>query len=159
LLGRLAQMSSRPRTFVPLVVVALLLIGLAGCSDSPASVGNSQDDPRTKGTDGNDGTEGTEGTEPTDEPLCAATASIEGATYHVVQVQSQDYGVNPTHQLEGTASDCSGSSTQAMTFHAIPQVNPAWAICGLVDGHWRVFLADDLSVPADSTLARLVVGQ
>jgi len=140
-------MSIRPRTLVPFVVVAFLLIGAAACSNGTASVNNANDPPST------------DGTEPTDDTPCAATATVSGATYHVVTVVSEDYAVKPTVQYEGSATDCSGESTQSMTFHEIPQVDPSWALCGLVDGHWRVFLADALSqVPADSALARIVVG-
>jgi hypothetical protein len=132
------------------VVVTFLLVGAAACSGSPASVRNASDDPSTEG----------EGTDATDDTPCAATASVDDATYHVVQVESQDYGVKPTVQLSGSASDCTGANTQAMTFHAIPHVDPAWALCGLVDGRWRVFLSDQLGqVPADSVLAHIVVGQ
>jgi hypothetical protein len=140
-------MSARPRTLVPLVVVvAFLLVGAAACSNGTASVGEVTDDPTTEGTE-----------PPADEP-CAAVASVMGTTYHVVQVTSQDYGVKPTVQIDGQATDCTGAGTQPLTFHAIPHVDPAWALCGLVDGKWRVFLSDDLQVPADSVLARIVVG-
>ena len=141
-------MSARPRTLVPLVVVvAFLLVGAAACSNGTASVGEVTDDPST------------EGTQPTAEQPCDAVASVNGTTYHVVQVMSQDYGVKPTFQVDGEATDCTGEGTQPMTFHAIPQVDPAWALCGLVDGKWRVFLSDDLGqVPADSVLAHIVVG-
>lgn len=142
-------MSARPRTLVPLVVVvAFLLVGGAACSNGRASLGDVTDDPTTKGT------------EPTADEPCEAVASVKGTTYHVVQVVSQDYGVKPTVQVDGEATDCSGAGTQPLTFHAIPRVDPAWALCGLVDGKWRVFLSDELGqVPADSVLAHIVVGR
>ena len=141
-------MTARTRTIVPLVVVvAFLLVGAAACSNGTASVGEVTDDPST------------DGTEPSAEDPCAAVASVMGTTYHVVQVMSQDYGVKPTVQIDGEATDCTGAGTQPLTFHAIPHVDPAWALCGLVDGKWRVFLSDELGqVPADSVLARIVVG-
>jgi hypothetical protein len=84
---------------------------------------------------------------------------VNGATYHVVRIVSQDYALDPAVQVHGTATDCSGEADRPMTFHAIPNVDPAWALCGLVDGQWRVFLAEDVGpVPADSALARIVVG-
>ncbi len=140
-------MSIRPRTLVPLVVVALLLIGTAGCSNGRASV----NDP-VRGT-------GTDESEPTQAP-CEATATVDGTTYHVVRAASRNYVPNPEVQVEGTASDCSGGTGEPMTFHAIPDVDPAWALCGLVDGQWRVFIADDIPpVPVDSPLARIIVGE
>ena len=142
-------MSARPRTRVPLVVVvAFLLVGAAACSGGPASVSNAGDDPTT------------EETEPTADEPCAAVASVRGTTYRVVQVVSQNYGVKPTVQVDGEATDCTGAGTQPLTFHAIPHVDPAWALCGLVDGKWRVFLSEELGqVPADSVLANIVVGR
>ncbi len=141
-------MYARPRTLVPLVVVmAFLLVGAAACSNGTASVGEVTDDPTT------------EGTEPAADEPCDAVASVNGTTYHVVQVMSEDYGVKPTVQVTGEATDCEGDGSQPMTFHAIPQVDPAWALCGLVGGRWRVFLSDELGqVPADSALAHIVVG-
>ncbi len=142
-------MSIRPRTLVPLVVVAFLLIGVAGCSNGQASV-----------TDAG-GSPGTEGTDPASEEgtLCSATATVNGTTYHVVRAVSQDYGVKPTVQLDGSATDCAGDGEHPMTFHPIPHVDPTWALCGLVEGQWRVFVADELGpVPQDSHLARIVVG-
>ena len=141
-------MSIRPRTLVPFVVVAILLVSLAACSDSPASIKDAADDPSTKGT------------EPTEDAPCAATATVDNAAYHVVQVMSQDYGVKPTVQKQGFATGCDGGTAQPTTFHAIPHVDPAWALCGLVDGQWRVFLSDQLAqVPAGSELAHIVVGK
>ncbi len=85
---------------------------------------------------------------------------MRGTTYRVVQVVSQNYGVKPTVQVDGEATDCTGAGTQPLTFHAIPHVDPAWALCGLVDGKWRVFLSEELGqVPADSVLANIVVGR
>jgi hypothetical protein len=151
-------MSIRPRTLVHLVVVTFLLMGVAGCSNGTASVTNAGDDPSTGGSEGTDQSEGTDGTGQTDDPPCEATASVDGATYHVVQVASQNYDVKPDYQVGGSATDCAGEGGQPMLFHAIPRVDPAWALCGLVDGRWRVFLADDIAVPANSVLARIVVG-
>lgn len=142
-------MSIRPRTIVPFVVVAFAFVGLTACgSAGPASVAKVKDNPST-------------GTTAASEPPCAAHASVPalGTTYHVVQVVSDDYGVKPTFQVDGTASDCAGNGDYPITFHAIPQVDPAWALCGLVNGRWHVFLADELQVPADSHLARIVIGQ
>jgi hypothetical protein len=142
-------MTTRPRSLIPLAVVAaFLMVGLAACSGGPASVKNATDDPTT------------EESEPADEEPCDAVATVYGTTYHVVQVASQDYGVKPDVQLEGEATDCEGTTTRPMTFHAIPEVDPSWALCGLVDGRWRVFLSDTLGpVPADSVLAHIVVGR
>ena len=141
-------MSIRPRTLVPLVVVAFLLMGAAACSNGQASV-----------TDAG-GSPGTDGTDPTsEEASCSATATVNGWTYHVVRAVSQDYGVKPTVQLDGSATDCTGESEHPMTFHPIPHVDETWALCGLVEGQWRVFVADGLGpVPQDSHLARIVVG-
>lgn len=140
-------MSIRRPALGTLVVVAVLLVGAAACSNGRTSVS----DPV--------GTPGNEGTEPTAEVPCEATATVNGTTYHVVRIVSQDYALNPAVQVDGTATDCSGDTDQPMTFHAIPNVDPAWALCGLVDGQWRVFLAEDIGpVPADSALARIVVG-
>jgi hypothetical protein len=140
-------MSIRPPTLGTVVVVALLLIGAAGCSNGRASVS----DPL--------GSRGSDATEPSSEAPCEATATVNGATYHVVRVVSQDYGLNPTVQVDGSATDCSGGSDRPMTFHPIPHVDPAEAVCGLVDGKWRLFLADKIGpVPANSPLARIVVG-
>jgi hypothetical protein len=145
-------MSIRPRTLAPFVVVALLLVAVAGCSDGAASVnGAATKDPSTAEDPSADGTEA-EGSP------CNATATVGDTTYHVVRAMSDDYGVKPDLQVEGSATDCSGNGAQPTTFHAIPQVDPDWALCGLVDGQWRVFLADDMAVPANSTLARIVVG-
>ncbi len=159
-------MSIRPRTLAPVVVVALLLVGLTGCSNGAASVSGTSKEPSpgdtaSDETDGAGETDQPDGTDATDEPEadCAATAVVGEATYHVVRAMSTDYAVNPTYQVEGSATDCAGDGPQAMTFHAIPHVDPAWALCGLVDGRWRVFLADDMAVPANSTLARIVVGE
>jgi hypothetical protein len=138
-------MSIRPRTLVPFVVVAFLLIG-AGCSNGQASVDDAVGSPDAEETDA------------TTDPPCEATATVNGTTYHVVRVVSRDYAVDPTAQVEGMATDCSGGTDQPITFHAIPQVDPAWALCGLVDGEWRVFLADDIQVPANTRLARIVAG-
>lgn len=139
-------MSIRPRTIVPVVVVAFLLIGAAGCSNGRASVSDPIRSPET------------EGTEPSSDP-CDATATVNERTYHVVRVVSQDYVLNPAVQVEGVATDCAGGTDQPITFHAIPHVDPAEALCGLVDGKWRVFVADDIGpVPANSPLARIVVG-
>ena len=151
-------MSIRPLTLVPLVVMALLLVGVAGCSNGTASVSDAGDDPSTEGNDNPGGTGATGGTGEMDDPPCEATASVDGATYHVVQVVSEDYGVKPDYQVSGSATDCSGEGAQSMLFHAIPHVDPSWALCGLIDGQWRVFLADDIAVPANSVLARIVVG-
>ncbi len=142
-------MSARHRTLVPLaVVVAFLLVGAAACSGGPAAVSNAGDDPTA------------EETEPTADEPCAAVASVRGTTYHVVQVASQDYGVKPTVQVDGEATDCTGAGTQPLTFHAIPQVDPAWALCGLVDGKWRVFFSDEVGqLPADSVLTDIVLGR
>lgn len=141
-------MSAPTRTFVPLVVVvAFLLVGTAACSNGTASLGEVTDDPTTKGT------------EPPAEEPCAAIAAVQGTTYHVVQVMSQDYGVKPTVQVDGEATDCTGAGSEPLTFHAIPHVDPAWALCGLVDGKWRVFLSDQLGQPpANSVLAHIIVG-
>jgi hypothetical protein len=141
-------MSIRPRTLVTVVVVAFLLIGAAGCSNGQASLND------TVRSDADE-------TEPTTEPPCEATATVNGTTYHVVKALSRDYQVNPTVQLEGTASDCSGAeSSRPMTFHAIPHVDPTWAVCGVVDGEWRVFVADNIPpVPADDPLAKIIVGE
>jgi hypothetical protein len=140
-------MSIRPPTLGTLVVVAFLLIGAAACGNGRTSVS----DPL--------GAPGSDATEPSSEAPCEATATVNGATYHVVRVVSRNYGLNPTVQVEGSATDCSGDSGEAMTFHAIPHVDPAEALCGLVDGKWRLFLADDIGpVPANSPLARIVVG-
>ncbi len=141
-------MTTRPRTLIPLAVVAaFLMVGLAACSGGTASVKNAADDPTT------------EESEPTEGP-CDAVATVYGTTYHVVQVASQDYGVKPDVQVEGEATDCNGTTTRPMTFHAIPEVDPSWALCGLVEGRWRVFLSDTLGpVPADSVLAHIVVGK
>jgi hypothetical protein len=77
----------------------------------------------------------------------------------VVRVVSQDYGLNPVAQVDGSATDCSGGTDRPITFHQIPRVDPADALCGLVDGKWRVFVADDIgSVNVNSPLARIVVG-
>ena len=142
-------MSARPHTLIPLVVVvAFLLVGTTACSNGAASLGTVTDDPTT------------EGTEPAADEPCAAVASVNGTTYHVVRVVSQDYGVKPTVQVDGEATDCTGAGTQPLTFHAIPHVDPAWALCGLVDGKWRVFVSDRLGQPpADSVLARILVGR
>ncbi len=142
-------MSIWPRTLVPVVVVAFLLLGAAACSNGQASVTDVGDSPSTDGTD------------PTsDETLCSATAAVNGATYHVVQAVSQDYSVKPTVQVDGSATDCTGSGEHPMTFHPIPNVDTTWALCGLVEGQWRVFVADELGpVPQDSHLARIVVGE
>ncbi len=53
------------------------------------------------------GSSGTEGTDPTlaEGTLCAATATVNGTTYHVVRAVSQDYGVKPTVQLDGSATE------------------------------------------------------
>jgi hypothetical protein len=142
-------MSIRPRTLVPVVMVALLLIGVAGCSNGQASVTDAGGSPTT------------DGTEPTsEEGTCAATATVNGVTYHVVRAVSQDYRVMPTMQLDGAATDCTGSGEHPMTFHPIPHVDVSWAVCGLVEGQWRVFVNDELGpVPQDSHLARIVVGE
>jgi hypothetical protein len=142
-------MSTRPSTLVPLaVVVTFLLVGAAACSGSPASVRNASDDPSN------------EDVTPTNNPPCEATATIDGVSYHVIQAVSVDYGVNPTVQLSGSGSDCNGDNAKPMTFHGIARVAPAWALCGLVDGRWRVFLSDQVGqVPADSALAHIVLGQ
>jgi hypothetical protein len=140
-------MSIRPLTLGTVVVVALLLIGAAGCSNGQASVSNPGGSP------------GSEGTDPTAENPCDATATVGGTTYHVVRAVSRDYGLNPVAQVEGSATDCSGGADQPITFHQIPHVDPAAALCGLVDGKWRVFVADDIGpVPVNSPLARIVVG-
>ncbi len=144
-------MSTRSRSLVPLVVVvAFLMVGVSACSGGgPASVANVGDDPSAEGTEAID-----------DEEPCAATAKVNDTSYHVVRAVSEDYRVKPTVQLEGEATNCAGGDAQPMTFHAIPQVDPAWALCGLVDGRWRVFYSDQLGqVPADSVLAHIVVGQ
>lgn len=141
-------MSIRSRTLVPLVVLAFLLIGTAGCGNGQASVNDSVREP------------GADETESTAEAPCEATAAVGGRTYHVVRATSRDYVPNPEVQVEGTATDCSGGPDQPMTFHAIPDVDPAWALCGLVDGRWQVFIADDIPpVPVDSPLARIIVGE
>jgi hypothetical protein len=139
-------MSIRPSTLGTAALVAFLLIGAAACSNGQASVNGSIGGPDS------------EGTEPSSEAPCDATASVNGKSYHVVRAVSRNYLLNPTVQVEGSATDCSGGTDRAMTFHAIPDVDPTWALCGLVDGEWRVFLADDILVPADSALARIVVG-
>ncbi|HWM74200.1 MAG TPA: hypothetical protein VNQ53_10695 [Nocardioides sp.] len=138
----------RPRTLVPVVVVAFFLLGAAACSNGQASVTEVGDSPSSEDTD------------PTsDEASCAATATANGKTYHVVQAVSEDYSVKPTRQVDGSATDCTGGGEHPMTFHPIPDVDPTWALCGLVEGQWRVFVADDLGpVPQDSHLARIVVG-
>jgi len=141
-------MSIRPRTLVPVVVVAFLLLGAAACSNGQASVTDAGGSPSTKDTD------------PTSEEApCAATASVNGATYHVVRAVSQDYGVKPTVQVDGSATDCTGGGEHPMTFHPIPHVDPTWALCGLVEGEWRVFVADELVPPQNSHLARIIIGE
>jgi hypothetical protein len=139
-------MSIRPRTLVPIVVVAFLLIGAAGCSNGQASVNDQVNGPNT------------DESEETSDPPCEATATVNGKTYHVVKVVSRDYAVDPTAQVDGVATDCDGGPDQQMTFHAIPKVDPSWALCGLVDGEWRVFVAEDISLPANSRLARIYAG-
>jgi hypothetical protein len=140
-------MSIRPRILVPFVVAAFLLIGAAGCSNGgQASVNDSVNGPNS------------DESEETSEPPCEATATVDGITYHVVRAVNRDYAVEPTVQVEGEATDCSGGPALPMTFHAIPKVDPSWAVCGLVDGEWRVFLADDIQVPANTRLARIVAG-
>ncbi len=67
--------------------------------------------------------------------------------------------MQPDRQVDGVASDCSGDGSYPITLHAIPDVDPAWALCGLVEGRWRMFVADGLQVPADSKLARLIAAQ
>lgn len=138
----------RPRTLAPIVVVAFVLLGLVGCSNgSPASVKDVSDNP------------GTEGTEPTTEEPCAAHARLDdGTTYHVVRAVSDDYGLKPTTQVSGYSSDCSGQGDYPITFHAIKDVEASWALCGLVEGRWHLFLADSFQPPADSALARIVLG-
>lgn len=140
-------MSIPHRTLVSSAVLAFLLLGVAACSDGTASINNAGDEPTTGGSD------------PTAEETCAATASVDGAGYHVVRAVSEDYRVKPTVQLDGEATDCAGEARRQMTFHAIPHVDPAWALCGLVEGRWRVFLADKMAVPADSVLAHIVLGE
>lgn len=139
-------MSIRPRTLVPFVVAAFLLIGAAACSNGQASVNDHVNGPNS------------DESEETSDPPCEATATVNGTTYHVVRVVSRDYAVDPTAQVDGVATDCAGGPDQPMTFHAIPKVDPSWALCGLVDGEWRVFLADDIQVPANTRLARIVAG-
>jgi hypothetical protein len=139
-------MSIRPRTLVLFVVVAFLLIGAAGCSNGQASVNDTVNGPNS------------DESEETSQPPCEATAMVNGTTYHVVRAVNRDYAVEPTVQLDGEATDCAGGTSQPMTFHAIPEVDPNWALCGLLDGEWRVFLADDIQVPANSRLARIVAG-
>ena len=140
-------MSIRPLTLGTVVVAAFLLIGVAACSNGQASVSNPG------------GNSGSEETDPTAESPCGATATVGETTYHVVRVVSQDYGLNPVAQVDGSATDCSGGTDRPITFHQIPHVDPADALCGLVDGKWRVFVADDIgSVNVNSPLARIVVG-
>ena len=134
-------MSIWPRTLVPVVVVAFLLLGAAACSNGQASVTDAGDSPSTDGDRSGLGRRRS----------CSATAAVNGSTYHVVQAVSQDYSVKPTVQVDGSATDCAGSGEHPMTFHPIPNVDPTWALCGLVEGQWRVFVADELGpVPQDS---------
>ena len=141
-------MSIRPRTLVFLTVVACAFVGLTGCSDgSPASVVGADDNPPTEGTD------------PAEDAACDSVVTVGGTTYHVVPGVGDDYGVQPDEQVEGTASDCSGEGSYPITLHAIPKVDPTWALCGRVEGQWRMFVADGLQVPADSRLARLIAVQ
>jgi len=150
-------MSIQPRTFVALLALAFLFVGVSGCSDGgPASVRHANDEPSSEGGESPEHTGDTQATEGAE--LCAATATVGGASYHVVRVMSGDFGVNPREQVSGSASDCSGEGQYPMTFHAIEGVNPAMAICGLVDGRWHLFINDRSQVPADSALAKIVAG-
>ena len=141
-------MSIRPRTIVAMAAVVFLFLGLTACTDgSPASVTGADDNPTT------------EDTEPAADTSCDSVVTVGSTTYHVVSVVGDDYGVQPDQQVDGTASDCSGEGSYPITLHTIPDVDPAWALCGLVEGRWRMYVANGLQVPADSRLARLIAVQ
>lgn len=138
-------MSRRP---LLLVLLALLLVGTAACGaeeePAPAPVAEEGDEVRPGAWD---------------DPECDATAVVDGVSYHVVRITGEGYDLDPAAQVTGTATDCDGGSSHPVTFHALPGVDPGWAICGMVEGAWRVFLADDLGpVPANSPLTRIVLG-
>lgn len=139
-------MSRRPLLLA--LLLAFLLVGTAACGSdepaAPAAAPEESDEIRPGAWD---------------DPDCDATALVDGVSYHVVRINGEGYDLDPAEQVSGTATDCDGDSRHQVTFHALPDVDPSWAICGMVEGAWRVFLADDLGpVPANSPLTRIVLG-